>query len=273
MKVFISWSGELSNKIGEKFRTWLPGVIQAVVPYYTPSDIEKGARWESSLAKELEASEVGIFLVTRENLNSHWMIFEAGALAKKLDKSRVCPILFGVENTHLPAPLRSFQTKPFQEEEMRKLILDTNKALGERKLADSVVNKTFQMWWPDLQRDVTTILTEHDQGGDEAEPSEKEMITEILELSRLAARRIDSAEISPRASAHILKAVRDAHTRVKIRDEPEAIMEALKELADPLFYTLQRLRGTNPTELEAVIRGLDFKVNSPPLSPDDDIPF
>lgn len=34
MKVFISWSGDLSNKIGEKFRTWLPGVIQAVTPYY-----------------------------------------------------------------------------------------------------------------------------------------------------------------------------------------------------------------------------------------------
>jgi TIR domain len=273
MKVFISWSGELSNKIGEKFRTWLPGVIQAVSPYYTPSDIEKGTRWESSLAKELEASEVGIFLVTRENLNSHWMIFEAGALAKKLDKSRVCPILFGVEHTHLPAPLRSFQTTPFLEEEMRKLILDTNKALGDRKLADSVVNKTFEMWWPDLNRDVTTILAEHDKGGDEPEPSEKDMITEILELSRLAARRADSGDLSPRAVAHIMKAIKDVHRHIKIRDEPERIMEALKEVRDPLFYMERRVRGGTTADVEEANRDLDFSVNPAPISDDDDIPF
>ena len=224
------------------------------------------------MAKELEASEVGIFLVTRENLTSHWMIFEAGALAKKLDKSRVCPILFGVENTHLPAPLRSFQTTPFQEEEMRKLILDTNKALGERKLADSVVNKTFQMWWPDLHRDVATILSDHDQGGDEPDPTEKDMITEILELSRLAARRADSGDISPRAVEHLVKAIKNIHRKVKIREEPERIMAALKEVMDPLLYMHRRSRGASLAEVEDAFRELDFEVNPPPLD-DDEIPF
>ncbi len=42
-KVFISWSGELSNKLAEAVRQWLPGVLQFVKPYFTPSDIEKGA--------------------------------------------------------------------------------------------------------------------------------------------------------------------------------------------------------------------------------------
>lgn len=200
------------------------------------------------------------------------MIFEAGALAKKLDKSRVCPILFDVENTHLPAPLRSFQTTPFQEEEMRKLILDTNKALGDRKLAEAVVNKTFKMWWPDLQSDVTTILSEHDQGGDEPEPSEKDMITEILELSRLAARRANLAENSPRAVAHVAQVIKNIHNLVKIREEPERIMTALKEVMDPLIYMHRRAGGGSRAESDDYFRELDFEVYPPQLN-EDTIPF
>ena len=41
-KVFISWSGDLSKKIAEELRFWLPAVLQFVKPYFTPNDIEKG---------------------------------------------------------------------------------------------------------------------------------------------------------------------------------------------------------------------------------------
>lgn len=272
MRVFISWSGELSNKIGEKFRNWLPGVIQAVSPYYTPADIVKGARWEASLANELETSEVGMFLVTRENLNSHWMLFEAGALAKRLDKSRVCPILFGVEHTHLPAPLRSFQITSFKEDEMRKLILDTNKALGERKLVDSVVNKTFDMWWPDLNDDVTKILQAHKHVGENDEPNEKEMITEILELSRLTARRSDSGEINPKVIIHLIRTINNVHGHIKVRDTPERVMKALEDIRSSLLYFQRRVRRDFSAEAEELIQALDFEVNFPDLE-GDEIPF
>ena len=57
MKVFISWSGDLSGAIAEVVRKWLPGVIQCIKPYYTPNDIEKGTRWFDDVSKELEASD------------------------------------------------------------------------------------------------------------------------------------------------------------------------------------------------------------------------
>ncbi len=44
MKVFISWSGNNSKKLGETLRDWLPAVLQVVKPYFTPSDTEKGTR-------------------------------------------------------------------------------------------------------------------------------------------------------------------------------------------------------------------------------------
>ena len=58
MKVFISWSGQHSKKLGEVLRDWLPGVLQLVTPYFTPSDIEKGTRWSTDIAKELSASQI-----------------------------------------------------------------------------------------------------------------------------------------------------------------------------------------------------------------------
>ncbi len=50
MKLFISWSGARSEYIAEVLREWLPNVIQAVCPWMSASDIDKGSRWSSNLA-------------------------------------------------------------------------------------------------------------------------------------------------------------------------------------------------------------------------------
>lgn len=71
MKVFISWSGDLSHRLAEAFRTWLPGALQTARPYFTPADIEKGSRWSNEIAKELESSDVEVLVVTRENMAAH----------------------------------------------------------------------------------------------------------------------------------------------------------------------------------------------------------
>ena len=84
MKVFISWSGDTSRMIADEIRKWLPGVLQAVKPYFSPDDIAKGTRWESEISKELEASSVGLLVITPDNIQAPWLMFEAGALAKNL---------------------------------------------------------------------------------------------------------------------------------------------------------------------------------------------
>lgn len=67
MKVFISWSGGRSRAIADVLRRWLPSVLQAVRPYFSPDDVAKGARWSSEIAKELEASRIGLLVITPEN--------------------------------------------------------------------------------------------------------------------------------------------------------------------------------------------------------------
>ena len=82
MKVFLSWSGDVSQQITREVHDWLPMILQNIKPYMTPADIEKGARWGSEITQELGTCDFGIVCLTKGNLTSQWIAFEAGALSK-----------------------------------------------------------------------------------------------------------------------------------------------------------------------------------------------
>lgn len=185
MKVFISWSGETSKRVGEAFKHWIPNVLQTVDPYYTPTDIEKGTRWSHDIAAELESSSAGIFCVTRENLKSPWLMFEAGAISKQVDDSLVCPVLIDLDASDLNGPLTQFQVTPFQKAEIKKLIQALNKANPATVLADPVLNLAFEKNWPDLEQQVSEILKATQPDNDEqASRADREVLNEILDLTR-----------------------------------------------------------------------------------------
>lgn len=192
MKVFISWSGDASRELGEAIRDWLPSVIQSVKPFFTPNDIEKGARWSKDIANELEESSIGIFCLTSENLSKPWIMFEAGALSKRLDISRVCPILFGIENTDLQGPLVQFQSSKFSREEMLKLLKTINSCLGENKLDMAILDGVFEMWWPKLEERVNKILLRYN-GVEKNKDirNDRELLEEILQLTRLKSNSVN----------------------------------------------------------------------------------
>ena len=60
MKVFISWSGDLSRKVGELLADWIPNVLQHVEAWFSPDDIEKGEVWFGALTKQLAEIKVGV---------------------------------------------------------------------------------------------------------------------------------------------------------------------------------------------------------------------
>lgn len=114
MKVFLSWSGEVSREVATVFSEWLPGVLQAIMPYFSP-DVDKGARWAADIANELDTSDMGLLFLTKDNLEAPWIMFEAGALSKRLENSKVNPILLNIESTDLKGPLVQFQATPFRK--------------------------------------------------------------------------------------------------------------------------------------------------------------
>lgn len=220
MKVFISWSGKKSRKLAEILKVWLPTVVQAVKPYFTPEDIEKGARWNNEISKELEQSSVGLICLTRDNLQAPWLMFEAGALAKSIEKSRVVPMLFGIEPSDLQGPLLQFQATSFNKEDFKKLIKTINSALGESALDSQVIESVFDKWWPDIEEKVKKVMMSESPKEEMLLRSDREILEEIPELSRVQVygsphrglgedsillRPVDDLELTVR-TANVLKA-------------------------------------------------------------------
>src|SRR4051812_8769555 len=123
MKIFISWSGKRSQQVAEGLRDWLPMVIQTIDPYVSSEDIEKGARWGSDIAGELQESQFGILCITPENVGAPWLNFEAGALSKSIETGRVMPVLFGMARADVPqGPLVQFQSTLADNGDLWKLV-------------------------------------------------------------------------------------------------------------------------------------------------------
>ena len=84
-------------------------VIQKISPYIS-TETEKGARWSSEIARELEHCSYGVSCVTPENKEAPWLLFEAGALSKSVSDGKVAPILFGLDHADIQkSPLSQFQ--------------------------------------------------------------------------------------------------------------------------------------------------------------------
>src|SRR5215467_8993753 len=157
MKVFIHWSGDRSKQLAAAIHWWLPNVLQFVKPYFSPADIEKGARWANEISKELEQSQIGLIAMTEEALTSPWIMFEVGAISKVVGEARVCPIVFGIRKTDLVGPLTMFQAIEFNRPEVHQLLSTINKAAKEVALLDRSLDAAFDKWWPDLEQKVEDI--------------------------------------------------------------------------------------------------------------------
>jgi hypothetical protein len=94
MKVFLSWSGPMSQRIAEILRKYLPLMINDISPFLSRHDVESGTRWNLQLSQELRETEFGILCLTQNNLTSPWLLFEAGALTKHIE-GRACGLLIG----------------------------------------------------------------------------------------------------------------------------------------------------------------------------------
>lgn len=278
MRVFISWSGEQSRAVAEAIRDWLPGVLQSVVPYFTPTDIEKGTRWSSDIAQELEQAQVGVLCITRENISSDWILFEAGALSKSLDKGHVCPILFGITPTDLSGPLKQFQATEFSKPDFHKLIGVINSGLGDRRLPPKTLDAVFEKWWPDLENRVSEILNAI------AAPTEpvrrdRELIEEILSLVRATSLRTPTEHLNPRAIEDLLERFIVLHDdQAQAESGYQDVLDQLKEMSRSIAHIAKRFAERNPAVAKSLerIHALSFRVakkNSSSDDEDDELPF
>lgn len=183
MKVFLSWSGTRSSKLANEMGTYLQCMIPGLTTFYSPRDIASGEPWHERVRDALADCDFGLLCVTTENIDSHWMLFEAGALAHNLG-NRVCAVLFdGLNPGDLPKPLAGFQHRRFDRDNI--WLLATHMCRASGPINDKILRMTFEKWWEDLG----AACRVHEEGSEELRRGRQRV------LGQLWVRERDSSDI------------------------------------------------------------------------------
>lgn len=260
MRIFISWSGNASRAVAVALREWLPTVLQAAEPYVSSEDIEKGARWSAEIAQQLNDTDFGIICVTEDNFGSPWINFEAGALSKIVDTSRVSPFLLDVRPADLVGPLSQFQATLPELEDVIRLLRSIN-SFTERPVDEARLVKSVQMWWSGLEEQLNAIRGQerHPEAEHKREPIE--MIEELLEITRGIQRRLLSSDIDEGAR-EASSSNRETMARMTV-DRARLVEELVFTKLDAAFASshdvrFQVIASSNPRlRLDAVISPLE----------------
>lgn len=186
MKVFVSWSGELSCQIAEVLKKWIPCIIQSVEVFFSPEDIEKGDNWDKTISNELSQCNYGIICLTSDNTTAPWINFEAGAIAKSLD-SRITALMVNIKPSDIKGPLSRYQATKFEKNDFFQLISAINKAL-ETPLEHNILQNTFDTIWVALEQEANAVIEKYSSNAtttdENKELSENNPLEEILQLLR-----------------------------------------------------------------------------------------
>lgn len=195
MKVFISWSGDRSKAVAEVLDEWLQCVLQAIDPWMSSKDIDRGSLWFSELSDQLADTKLGIVCLTQDNKDKPWILFESGALAKGLSSSRVCTFLIDLQPTDVGNPLAQFNHSFPTENGVFDLLRTINSSLGDKCLKESVLEKVFETYWPQFKKGFQNALSCNPQQTPIEPRTEENMLQEVLTSVRRLDRRMREVEI------------------------------------------------------------------------------
>lgn len=162
MKLFISWSGKTSHSVALVLRNWIPKILHEIDPFVSSEEIKKGNIWNNEIINEIKESTFSIICVTKYNLNSKWLNFEAGALSKYHNNGMVCPFLFKMDEAELNGPLSQFQNvrSDSSPEDFFKLLKSIREAYNLKKPSDETLNVLVVKFYDDLILDLNRITDE-----------------------------------------------------------------------------------------------------------------
>jgi hypothetical protein len=196
MKVFISWSGDRSKQVAELLDDWIQCVIQAVNPWMSSKDIDRGALWFTEISDQLTNTSVGIVCLTKENKDKPWILFESGALAKGLSSNRVCTFLIDLLPTDLENPLAQFNHTFPTRDGVWDLVRTINLTLKERALNESILAKVFDTYWQQFDIDFKKIIQSTPEVEIQSKRKDNDIMLDVLSTVRMLDKRLRSIESS-----------------------------------------------------------------------------
>jgi hypothetical protein len=241
MNVFISWSGDQGKAIAADFKQLLITTLQYTKPYFSNSDMEKGSRWSEEISRALADSQFGIFCMTKDSIKSDWMLFEAGAISKHVDKSRVCPVLLGVESSDISAPFAQFQITKFNKTEIKTLFLSINSNAGSEAVSQKVLDSLFDIMWGEFEKKI--LLSLENNEGPQPKRDNDEIISEILENTRRLVLDRRNNSIDPEAITYLLTSLIKFHNQEEVgAGGYQETLDRLKTISRPVRYIANKFK-------------------------------
>lgn len=221
MKVFLSWSGigSRSEAVASLLNEWLPCVIQALNPWISTQDIDQGSLWFDEVSSQLSETTTGILCLSKANQERPWLLFEAGALAKGLSKSRVCILLIDLESPEVASPLSFFNHTMPNKEGLKKLVTTLNRNMPEHNLKPDILANSFETYWPQFESKFTEILKNIPEILTEKTVDSDDMLKEILMTTRGLSSRIRDIENKDRKLSTFIE---------KKSDKGDALLDEVK---------------------------------------------
>jgi len=269
MKVFVSWSGDLSREVAETLSSFLQHVVRGIDTFVSVHNIEAGDRWEARLDAELAEAQHAVVCVTRSNQNAPWLNYEAGALAKSLGRSRVIPYTIGLRAGELlEGPIGRFQAVASDEAGTWTLVRTLNQ-LSPKPQSEAFVREDFELWWPRLHEKLLQAKSGHALEDDAELPSDRALLIALRRdvqevMAQLALKRGDEPQPSDQAQRALSHALdRDALTNLLSRSglrqlELQGMLPSVVVCVDldgmkPINDELGHIRGDDAIKLAASV--------------------
>jgi hypothetical protein len=175
MKIFISWSNSPSKEIANAVKNFIDSIFSnKLATFLSVKDISAGANGFNEIRKNLNDCSKCILCLVRNNIDSLWMSYEAGAISMHESKDNTCPIIpilfesIG-DDKFDHHPLHYIQREKFSKETMLHIVGDINSICPpEIKLEKNALERQFKHYWTSFNRSVDGLLRSHTVGGNNA---------------------------------------------------------------------------------------------------------
>jgi len=232
------------------------------------NDIQAGARWAAELTTRLADCNLGIICLTNSNVDSPWLLFEAGSLAKQFERSRVIPYLTGISSADVEFPLAQFQGTPADYSGTKALLESVNE-MSASPLSKDRLEFAFEKWWPDLEARLRTARSVSD--GPRPPRPTSDVLAEILELVRSQAlaypqaavgdTRTRRAGVSVLAYWHSEGLTEDWARSSALEFENAGLTALIKQHRDPRCPDAAFIGAlVSAADARFVLRGLPYKI-------------
>ena len=162
LNIFIGWSRKPQGlAVAKALKYWIEESFENCAAFVSETDIDVGSRWNDSLVRQLNNSDLAIVCITPDNVQnvgtggrlaefcSPWLIFEAGYLARSPARDNIIPFSFGP--AQVPDPLRQYQGLQANRAGCVGLIACIGKAVGGKLPATRPHDELFNRFCQNLR--------------------------------------------------------------------------------------------------------------------------